>query len=51
MPGKDSLQQLTLIYGAGLRWQVLRDKSMHLELDAAVSNDDQAIYIQIGEYF
>ena len=37
--------------GAGIRWQVIRDKSMHFGLEAAVSNDDSAIYVQIGENF
>lgn len=37
--------------GAGLRWQVTKDKTMNLGLDVAFSTDDQAIYVQIGESY
>jgi hypothetical protein len=38
-------------WGAGLRWQVTADRAMHLGLDAAVSTDDSAVFIQVGERF
>ena len=38
-------------YGGGLRWQVTKDKKLNLGLDFAVSTDDQAIYVRIGEQF
>jgi len=38
-------------YGAGLRWQVTAEKKMNLGLDAAISTDDKAFYIQVGERF
>jgi len=37
--------------GAGLRWQVIEDKTMNLGIDFASSTDDRAIYIQIGEAY
>jgi len=37
--------------GTGLRWQVTADRDMNIGLDAAVSTDDRAIFIQIGERF
>jgi outer membrane protein assembly factor BamA len=38
-------------YGTGLRWQVTKDRQMHLGIDAAFSTDDKALYVQIGERF
>jgi hypothetical protein len=38
-------------YGAGVRWQATADKSLNLALDAAVSTDDRAVYLTIGEAF
>lgn len=38
-------------YGAGLRWQPTRDKSLNLGIDAAISSDDRAVYLKIGEAF
>ena len=38
-------------YGAGIRWQVTQDKKLNLGLDAAISTDDKAAYIQVGEQF
>ncbi len=38
-------------YGGGLRWQVVKDKKMHLGLDMAFSTDEKAFYVQIGEQF
>ena len=38
-------------YGAGLRWQPTPDKSLNLGIDAAISSDDRAVYVQIGEAF
>jgi len=40
-----------LSYGAGLRWQATKDKPLNLGLDAAISTDERAILIQIGEKF
>ena len=37
--------------GTGLRWQVTAERDMHLGLDFAVSSDDKAVFIQIGERF
>jgi outer membrane protein assembly factor BamA len=37
--------------GAGLRWQVVGDKTMNLGIDYAFSTDDQAVYIRIGEAY
>jgi hypothetical protein len=37
--------------GGGVRWQVTADRDMHLGIDLAVSSDDQAAFIQIGERF
>ena len=38
-------------YGTGLRWQVTADKPLNLALDGAVSTDDSAIYLRIGEKY
>jgi Omp85 superfamily domain len=38
-------------FGAGLRWQVTAERPMHIGLDAAVSTDDRAVFIQVGERF
>lgn len=38
-------------YGVGIRWQVTEDRKMNLGVDVAFSNDDQAVYIQVGESF
>ena len=38
-------------YGGGLRWQVTKDKRLNIGLDYAISTDDQALFIQIGEKF
>jgi outer membrane protein assembly factor BamA len=38
-------------YGGGLRWQVTKEKKLNLGLDFAISTDDQAFLIQIGEKF
>jgi len=37
--------------GTGLRWQVTADRDMHLGLDFAISTDDRAVFLQIGERF
>jgi len=38
-------------YGAGLRWQATADKPLNLALDVAVSTDDSAIYLRVGEQY
>jgi Omp85 superfamily domain len=38
-------------YGGGVRWQVTADRDMHLGLDVAISTDDRAAFIQVGERF
>jgi len=38
-------------YGGGVRWQVTKAKKLNLGLDYAISTDDQALFIQIGEKF
>ena len=49
----DSLlsSQTIYSYGGGIRWQVTKNQKMNLGIDAAFSNDDQAIYVQVGESF
>ena len=37
--------------GAGIRWQVFADRNIHIGLDYGVSEDDEALYIQVGERF
>jgi hypothetical protein len=37
--------------GGGVRWQVTADREMNVGLDFAVSTDDRAVFIQIGEKF
>jgi hypothetical protein len=37
--------------GAGVRWQATADRDMNVGLDFAVSTDDRALFIQIGEKF
>lgn len=37
--------------GGGVRWQVTAEREMHLGIDLAVSSDDRAVFIQIGERF
>jgi outer membrane protein assembly factor BamA len=38
-------------YGGGVRRQVTADRDMHLGLDVAISTDDRAAFIQVGERF
>lgn len=38
-------------YGGGVRWQVTADRDMNIGLDFAISSDDRAVFIQIGEKF
>jgi hypothetical protein len=38
-------------YGGGIRWQVAADRDMHVGIDGAISTDDRAVFIQIGEKF
>ena len=43
---------LTIVsYGGGLRWQVTKEKKLNLGLDYAISTDDEAFLIRIGEKF
>lgn len=52
-PSVDKLSQGRAInsYGGGVRWQVTADRELNLGLDSAVSTDDSAVFIQIGEKF
>lgn len=48
----DLFSNRTIIsYGGGIRWQVTKGQKMNLGLDVAFSEDDSAVYIQIGEQF
>jgi outer membrane translocation and assembly module TamA len=38
-------------YGGGLRWQVTSSRDMNIGFDYAVSSDDSAAFIQVGERF
>jgi hypothetical protein len=38
-------------YGGGVRWQVTKDKNLHLGVDIGFSGGDHEIYVQIGERF
>ena len=37
--------------GLGFRWQVLESKNIQLGIDYAKSEDDNAIYLRVGESF
>lgn len=37
--------------GGGIRWQVLKEKKLHLGLDVGFSRDGPAVYVHIGEAF
>lgn len=37
--------------GGGIRWQVTEDKKMNLGIDVGYSEDDSAVYLQVGEKF
>jgi hypothetical protein len=37
--------------GGGVRWQVSADRDLNVGLDYAVSSDDKAVFLQIGERF
>lgn len=37
--------------GAGIRWQATSDRDLNVGVDFAVSSDDRAVFIQIGERF
>ena len=43
--------EIIAAYGGGVRWQVIEDKLLNLGLDIGFSNNDYAIYINIGERF
>jgi hypothetical protein len=49
----DELAQARTIttLGAGVRWQATADRDLHVGIDVAVSTDDRALFIQIGERF
>ena len=38
-------------FGGGIRWQVLENKNLNLGMDFGISEDDQALYIQVGERY
>jgi hemolysin activation/secretion protein len=38
-------------FGSGVRWKVTAERDMNIGLDFAVSSDDKAVFIQIGERF
>ena len=38
-------------YGGGIRWQVTKDKSLNLGIDVGFSDDESAVYVQVGEKF
>lgn len=38
-------------YGAGIRWQVTKDKKLNLGVDVGYSDDESAVYVQVGEKF
>lgn len=38
-------------YGAGVRWQVTADKKLNLGVDVGYSDNNRAIYVQVGERF
>jgi len=38
-------------YGAGVRWQVTADKKLNLGVDVGYSDDNRAVYVQVGERF
>ena len=52
-PDFDSLSDGRTItsWGGGVRWQVSAERDMHLGLDFAISTDDRAVFIQVGERF
>ena len=49
---KDIFQSETITsYGAGVRWQVSKDKKLNLGIDVGYSDDESAVYVQVGEKF
>jgi hypothetical protein len=34
-----------------VRWQATADRDLHVGIDVAVSTDDRALFIQVGERF
>jgi outer membrane protein assembly factor BamA len=38
-------------YGAGIRWQVTKDKGLNLGVDVGYSDNESAVYVQVGERF
>lgn len=49
----DNILQSDIVtaYGGGVRWQVIENKLLNLGLDIGISEDDYAVYINIGERF
>lgn len=49
----DSIFQTKTItaYGGGIRWQVTEDKLLNLGVDVGFSEDEYAVYVQVGEKF
>ena len=37
--------------GGGLRWQITEKHKLHIAVDGAISSDDKAVYLGIGERF
>lgn len=38
-------------YGGGIRWRASADRDLNVGVDVAISTDDRAVFIQIGERF
>jgi outer membrane protein assembly factor BamA len=38
-------------YGGGIRWQAIQSKDIHLGIDYAISDDDEAVYFRVGEAY
>ena len=38
-------------FGGGIRWQAIQSKDIHLGIDYAISDDDEAMYFRVGEAF
>jgi outer membrane protein assembly factor BamA len=38
-------------FGAGIRWQAVASQKLNLGIDFAVSDDDKAVHVQVGERF
>ena len=49
----DNILQTDIVtaYGGGIRWQVTADKLLNLGVDVGFSDNDYAIYVNVGERF